>query len=65
MGWPPLERWGGYTGVAGVSFFRTFDEASEGPACGAGCAGQRGALGLCAGTVVRRGLGVAANGRAD
>lgn len=30
----PLERWGGDTGVAWVSFFRAFDETSEGPACG-------------------------------
>ena len=39
------------TRMAGVSFFRAFDEASEGPVCGAlaGCGGQRGALGLLRG----------------
>ena len=49
------------TRMAGVSFFRAFDEASEGPACGAvaGLAvrGQRGALGWSVVAGVRRGAG--------
>jgi hypothetical protein len=29
MGWRCFGKWGGHTGVAGVCFFRAFDEASD------------------------------------